>query len=121
MQLVFLTAWQDPRPDASVDLQRQEMLLEGALRAALDSATLAGTVSVKFSPRELTAWIYTADATRALTTVAPILRGYTYCSAGYVLLKCGPSGAGERQIKLWDMPGSTRPGMSEQVPVIDRT
>jgi len=32
MQLVFLTAWQDPRPDSSVDLKRQEMLLADALR-----------------------------------------------------------------------------------------
>ena len=121
MQLVFLTAWQDPRPDASVDLGQQEMLLTDALRGALDSATMAGTVSVKFCQRELTAWIYTADATRALTTVAPILRGSSYCAAGYVLLQHGPSGAGERQIKLSDVPVSARLGMSEHAPVIDRT
>ncbi len=121
MQLVFLTAWQDPRPDASVDLGQQEMLLADALRGALDSATMAGTVTVKFCPRELTAWIYTSDATRAFTTVAPILRGSSYCAAGYVLLQCGPSGVGERQIKLSDVPRSARPGMSEDVPVIDRT
>lgn len=113
MQLVFLSAWQDPRPDAAVDLQRQEMLLADALRSALDSATMAGTVSVKFCPRELTVWIYTADATRAFTTVAPILRGSSYCAAGYVLLKCGPSGARERQIKLSDVPISVRPGERE--------
>jgi len=113
MQLVFLTAWQDPRPDASVDLEQQEMLLADALRGALDSAPMAGTVSVKFSPRELTAWIYTADATRAFTTVAPILCGSSFCAAGYVLLQCCPFGAGERQIKLSDVPVSARLGMSD--------
>jgi hypothetical protein len=108
MQLVFLTAWQDPQPDASVDLKRQEMLLADALRGALDSATMAGTVLVKFCPRELTVWIYTADARRAFMTVAPILGASSYCEAGYVLLQCGPGGAGQRQIKLSDVPISSR-------------
>ena len=100
MQLVFLTAWQDPRPDSSVDLKQQETSLADALRGALDSATMPGTVVVKFVPRELTAWIHTSDAARAFATVAPILRESSYCAGGFVLLKCGSSGAGQQQIKL---------------------
>jgi hypothetical protein len=118
MHLVFLTAWQDPRPDASVDLKRAATVLADELRGALDSATIAGTVTVNFVPRELTAWIYTTDAARAFATVAPILRGSSYCTAGCVLLRCGPAGTAVRQIQLSDGPGSTNTAMSERGPDI---
>ena len=121
MHFVFLTARQDPQAYASVDRLRQAMLLEDALRGALDSAAIEAAISVKFNPSELTARIETADATLAFNTVAPVFLASSYCAAGYVLLRHGPPGAQERQIKLSDMPGSTRPGMTEHAPVLDQT
>lgn len=118
MQMVFLTAWQDQRPDASVDLKREATRLADELRGALASATIAGTVGVNFVPRELTAWIFTTDAARAFATVAPLLRGSSYCAAGCVLLRCGPAGTAERQIQLSDVPGPTNTAMSERGPDI---
>lgn len=103
--LVFLSATQDPQADASVDRSRLAMLLEGELRGALDAAAIDAAICVQFNPSGLTARIDTADATRAFNTVAPVFRASSYCAGGYVLLRYGPPGARERQVKLSDVPG----------------
>lgn len=108
MQLVYLTAMQDPPADASVDRPLQRLLLQGALRGALASAAIEAAIVVDFTPSELTARIETPDATLAFATVARVFLESPYCTAGYVLLRYGPPGAGERQVKLSGVPRSTR-------------
>lgn len=74
--------------------------LQDQLRGVIDAKKLGEFDGNEFGPEETTLYMYGPDAERLFSGVESVLRGYPLCKEGVAIIRSGPLGAPQREVKL---------------------
>lgn len=74
--------------------------LEDQLREVIQNRRLGELDGNEFGPDEVVIYMYGPDAERLFVAVEPVLRAYPLCREGTVVIRRGPPGSPQREIKL---------------------